>query len=89
MFHIFVKAVLDTLKPKHASAFFFMLLLPVTAAAAFFLKRTHFRNDIGADTDLYVIGKKGNPKAVFVTNIKRKEALKTVSNWYLNSNFSK
>ncbi|MGN0675572.1 MAG: hypothetical protein ACI4KG_07455 [Oscillospiraceae bacterium] len=88
MFRIFVKAVLDTLKPKYASAFFFMLLLPVTAAAAVFLKRTRFRNDVGADADLYVIGKKGNPKAVFVTNVKRKKALKTVSNWYLNSNFS-
>ena len=88
MFRILAKAVLDTVKPTRAAAFLFMLLLPFTAAAAVFLKRTHFRNDSGAEADMYIICKKGNPKAAFVTNVKRKKALKMLSKCYLNSNFT-
>ena len=46
---------------------FWFITLPFLAGAALFAKKTH-TSENGRNEDVYLIGKKGNPKAVFVTN---------------------
>lgn len=72
------------LLPHSLASFFCFLAIPILAAAAFFTKRTHIKDE-KRDEDMYVIGKKGNPKAVFVTNQTPKKAMKTAAKKYIDS----
>ena len=77
----------STLKPKNKTSFLWFCMFPILAAAFLLSKRTHIRTPNGKETDMYVFGKKGNPKTVFITNQNPRRALKNASKNYLNSNF--
>ena len=77
----------STLKPKNKTAFLWFLAVPLLAVTAFFSKHTHVRNADGKENHMYIFGKKGNPKMVFVTNQNPKMTLKKAAKNYLNSNF--
>ncbi|MBP1561237.1 MAG: hypothetical protein J6C96_08360 [Oscillospiraceae bacterium] len=75
------------LRPKNKAAFGWLAALLVAAAAPIFLRRASFKSDKGVGADLYTAGKKGNPKAVFITNITPKKAVKYAAQNYINHNF--
>lgn len=70
--------------PHNKTSIFWFITLPVLAGAALFAKKTHTIEN-GKSEDVYLIGKKGNPKAVFVTNQTPKKALKTAAKKYIDS----
>ncbi len=72
------------LLPHNKASVFWFAALPFLAAMAIFAKKSHITAD-GRDEDMYVIGKKGNPKAVFVTNQTPKKAMKSAAKNYINS----
>lgn len=77
----------STLKPKNKTSFLWFMLIPLLAVTAFFRKRTRIRTAEGKEADMYIFGKKGNPKIVFATNQNPKKALKKAAENYLSSNF--
>lgn len=76
--------MIKKLLPHNKASIFWVIALPFLACAALFVKKTHISEN-GRDEDMYVIGKKGNPKAVFVTNQTPKKALKTAAKKYIDS----
>lgn len=72
------------LLPHNKSSIFWFAATPFIAGAALFAKKSHISEN-GRNEDMYVIGKKGNPKAVFVTNQTPKKALKTAVSKYIDS----
>jgi len=72
------------LLPHNKASIFWFIALPFLAGAALFAKKSHISEN-GRNEDMYVIGKKGNPKAVFVTNQTPKKALKTAVSKYIDS----
>ena len=72
------------LLPHNKASIFWFAAIPFIAGAALFSRKAHtVRN--GKDEDIYLIGKKGNPKAVFVTNQTPKKAMKTAAKKYIDS----
>lgn len=76
-----------TLKPKNKTSVLWFAAVPFLAAAAVFSKKAHVQRDNGLKEDLYVFGKKGNPKLAVVTNQTPQKAVKTAAKNYINSNF--
>ena len=72
------------LLPHNKASIFWFITLPFLAGAAIFAKKSHIVTE-GRSEDVYLIGKKGNPKAVFVTNQTPKKALKTAAKKYIDS----
>ena len=72
------------LLPHNKASLLWFITLPFLAGAAIFAKKTHTTAN-GKNEDVYVIGKKGNPKAVFVTNQTPKKALKSAAKKYIDS----
>ena len=76
--------MLKKLLPHNKTSIFWFITLPFLAGAALFAKKAHIVQD-GRNEDMYVLGKKGNPKAVFVTNQTPKKAMKTAVKKYIDS----
>ena len=76
--------MLKKLLPHNKASIFWFAAIPFIAGAALFAKKTHTIEN-GRSEDVYLIGKKGNPKAVFVTNQTPKKVLKTAAEKYINS----
>lgn len=76
--------MLKKLLPHNKASIFWFITLPFLAGAALFAKKTHTVEN-GKNEDVYLIGKKGNPKAVFVTNQTPKKVMKTAAKNYIDS----
>ncbi len=76
--------MLKKLLPHNKASIFWFAAIPFIAGAALFAKKTHTTSN-GKNEDVYLIGKKGNPKAVFVTNQTPKKVLKTAAEKYIDS----
>ncbi|MBQ3161341.1 MAG: hypothetical protein IJC04_04365 [Oscillospiraceae bacterium] len=72
------------LLPHNKASIFWFAAIPFIAGAALFAKKTHTVEN-GRSEDVYLIGKKGSPKAVFVTNQTPKKALKNAVGKYIDS----
>lgn len=66
-------------KLQGKSALLGLVILPFAAGLAFFANRTSIKNDKGVQTDMYLLGKKGSPKAVVITNQTPKKILKNAA----------
>ncbi len=76
--------MLEKLLPRKGKSLFWFAVIPFIAGAAAFSKKTHVTaND--RDEDVYLIGRQGNPKAVFVTNQTPKKAVKSAAKKYIES----
>ena len=76
--------MLKKLLPHNKASIFWFAAIPFIAGAALFTKKTHTTSN-GKNEDVYLIGKKSNPKAVFVTNQTPKKVLKTAAEKYIDS----
>lgn len=76
--------MLKKLLPHNKASIFWLATLPFLACAALFAKKAHTSTD-GINEDMYLIGKKGDPKAVFVTNQTPEKALKKSAEKYIDS----
>ena len=72
------------LLPHNKASIFWFAAIPFLAGAALFAKKTHTVEN-GRNEDVYLIGKKGSPKAVFVTNQTPKKMIKTAAKKYIDS----
>lgn len=79
--------MLRWLLPRNKNSLLWFIALPLLAGISLFAKRSHTHSADGIDEDVYLIGKKGNPKMVFVTNRTPKNAMKTAAKKYADSNF--
>jgi|GEM_PF-2679621 len=76
--------MLKKLLPHNKSSVFWFAAIPFIAGAALFARKAHTVQN-GRSEDIYLIGKKGNPKAAFVTNQTPEKALKTAAKKYIDS----